>query len=584
MAHHELRTHPLVIRRVQVLRTHDVTARMRRITVGGEQLRTFSASGFDLPAFTCPVFDDHIKLIFSARGDVEGALPVQRALSIDWPECDHRLGRDYTPRRWDEQAGELDLDFVLHGEGPAAEWARTACPGDDLWFVGPKSSTLLPEDIDHFVLAGDETALPAIGRFLDERPDPAPAHIVVQVAHDSARQHLALGPNDTIDWIVSEDPRALDPAVRTLDWPDGRTYVWIAGESSSLLPLRRWIKRDRQVPKTHTSITGYWTAQTNATRSRRADLTVLDPMPWFACRAAIELGLLDRLEEESVPVTDLADGTADITPLIDYLVHLEILAVVRAADGTRLLTLGPRGSLLQADEHARETYFGPGHGGDILPALSSLAAGARAHTSAWEVTHGLSRANAITNDPELFDEQMHEAQTLEFVARGVLTLDTWRAAQHIVISGPGAITLARAAAEADDPSTITISTQRAPAGLMRTYAAGLCPVGEPASADLVVSALEAEPRSDAEVSALLADLGGLANRCLLVEESTPEVPGLAGHAGTDYALRQGLLTFAATGTARRTAESLTRLAEAAGWTVCHIERLGWDYVVLDLSR
>ncbi|MGO2524925.1 MAG: siderophore-interacting protein [Brevibacterium aurantiacum] len=584
MAHHDLRTHPLVVRRVQVLRAQDVTSRMRRITVGGQQLRAFSASGFDLPAFTCPGFDDHIKLIFSASGDVEGALPVQRASSIDWPECDHRLGRDYTPRRWDERMGELDLDFVLHGDGPAAEWARSACPGDDLWFVGPKSSTLLPEDIDHFVLAGDETALPAIGRFLDERPDPAPAHIVVQIAHDSARQNLALGPTDTIEWVVSEDPRALDPAVRALSWSAGRTYIWIAGESTSLLPLRRWLKRDRQVPKTHTSITGYWTVQTNEARSRRADLTVLDPMPWLACRVAIDLGLLDRLEEESVPEAELAVDTADIAPLIDYLVHLDILAVAKASEGPRLLSLGPRGSLLQSDEHARETYFGPGHGGDILPVLSSLAGAIRASTSAWEVAHGVSRANAIAKDPELFDEQMHEAQNLEFVARGVITLDAWRAAQHIVVSGPGAITLARAAAEADDPSAISISARRAPADLIRTHAAGLCPVGEPAHADLVVSALEAEPRSDAEVGALLAELGELANRCLLVEESTPEVPGLAGRAGTDYAVREGLLTFAATGAAPRTAESLSQLAEAAGWVVCHIERLGWDYVVLDLSR
>lgn len=118
----------------------------------------------------------------------------------------------------DHRAGELHLDFVVHGEGPAETWSASAREGDELWFVGPKSSLRLPERLDWILLVGDETALPAIGRFLDERPLDAPAHVLVTVPDEAARQELALRDGDTITWVVAEpgDPAALDAAVRAL--------------------------------------------------------------------------------------------------------------------------------------------------------------------------------------------------------------------------------------------------------------------------------------------------------------------------------------------------------------------------------
>lgn len=115
-------THPLVLRELTVARLIDVTPRMRRVTLTGDQLRAFSNAGFDLPAFVSDGFDDHVKLVFSETGDATEALPVQRAHSIDWLENTVTLTRDYTPRRFDPVLGELDLDFVRHGDGPAATW------------------------------------------------------------------------------------------------------------------------------------------------------------------------------------------------------------------------------------------------------------------------------------------------------------------------------------------------------------------------------------------------------------------------------------------------------------------------------
>ncbi|MEB4616465.1 siderophore-interacting protein, partial [Leucobacter sp. M11] len=114
MAQHRFRPLPLVHRRLTVLRVARVTPRMLRVTLGGEELTGFTRDGLDLAAFDSPGFDDHVKLIFAPGGDLAAALPRQLADTIDWPAAPHRETRDYTPRRFDPVAGELDLDFVLH--------------------------------------------------------------------------------------------------------------------------------------------------------------------------------------------------------------------------------------------------------------------------------------------------------------------------------------------------------------------------------------------------------------------------------------------------------------------------------------
>ncbi|KAJ8141140.1 hypothetical protein OY671_005690, partial [Metschnikowia pulcherrima] len=260
---HRSRTHPLVSRRVEVARVVDVTPRMRRVTLVGPELGAFERDGSPMPAFDAPGFDDHVKLVLASDGDVASASPVQRAHGIDWPPAPNRQGRDYTPRRWDPVAGELDLDLVSHGDGPAAAWAGAARPGDASWFVGPKASTVWPDDVDWASLAGDETASPAIGRFLDERPVDAPVQVVVTVGDASARQDLASRDGDTVRWVVAPegDRGALGEAVRAITWWPGRVYAWAASESRASSPVRRHLTRERGAPRTHVDVTGYWHAQ-----------------------------------------------------------------------------------------------------------------------------------------------------------------------------------------------------------------------------------------------------------------------------------------------------------------------------------
>ena len=97
MAQHDLIVHPLVLRSVRVAAVTDLSPRMRRVTLTGEELGAFTRDGIPLPAFASPGFDDHVKLIFAADGDLAAALPVQLPHGIEWGASESRQGRDYTP-------------------------------------------------------------------------------------------------------------------------------------------------------------------------------------------------------------------------------------------------------------------------------------------------------------------------------------------------------------------------------------------------------------------------------------------------------------------------------------------------------
>ncbi len=127
----------------QVIRTADLTPRMRRITLGGEGLSPL-LTGTRLPA-------DAIKLYLPVPGK-PGFMPEFRVL----PSEENPFSiRAYTIRRFDREALELDIDIVLHGDSPGSVWARNVQPGDQIGFVGPRHDYLAVEDVDWLLLAGD---------------------------------------------------------------------------------------------------------------------------------------------------------------------------------------------------------------------------------------------------------------------------------------------------------------------------------------------------------------------------------------------------------------------------------------------
>lgn len=583
MASRTFTTHPIVLRRLEVARVVDVTPRMRRVTLTGLQLSEFERDGLVLQPFESTGFDDHVKLIFASDGDIAGALPVQLAETIDWPESSNRLMRDYTPRRVDLTKGEVDLDFVLHGEGPAASWAQSVAVGDDLHMAGPKSSLILPDEIDWVLLAGDETALPAIGRYLDERNDAIPVQIVIEIEHEDAIQELAVRDGDTIRWVVNGVglTTPLATAVQEVEWWDGAPYAWAAAESASLLPLRRWLARQKNIPKTHVNITGYW--HTVTAKADVADVpmdanSLLSPVAWFATRAALSLGLLDAVADRPSTVREMAqshgiDQGATRT-LVDYLLSIDVLGWADEAAG--LLLLGGVGEHVLGDEHLRGSLEDSLESRTIW-ALGELAQAATQGTSAYVRQHGRSLREDIDSSLDFASEKLADVVGFDFVVRGVLALPQVIEAKSVLTTGFGSVALVGALAQG---RTVTVFDSPVVLEAIRLNLAddAIDLTTQLGQADLLICALALVSRTDSQAISLLRDFTAVSDRALVIEEI--DGPGL----GTAHVTEHRLVDLAATGVSIRGIDEIARIAEAAGWDVTRTSTLGWNYEVFELTR
>lgn len=584
MAQHRMIVHPLVLRQVHVTRVRDVTTRMRRITLGGEQLGPFHRDGLDLPGFASPGFDDHIKLIFASDGDVHAVLPTQVENGIEWAPSHTRQARDYTPRRFDPVAGELDLDFVRHGHGPAATWAQHARPGDELWFAGPKTSTVPPQHSPWVLLAGDETALPAIGRFFEQRPVDAPVRAVITVTDPAARQDLAVREDDLVEWVVADpgDEEALITAVRTVEALPGVPYVWAAAESRALLPLRRHATQTLGAPKTQINITGYWHKTTDdqpetatATAGRAAVET--SPVGWFTVRAALRLGLLDALVSGPRSAQALARQLAVDPAQLDVLVDALAAHQVLTRDHTGRVGLGPVGEQLADDEHARERYDGL-HADQVL-ALAELPAALTRGSSAWAAVHGRSLRELAQDDRAHYEELVEEAEGLVHLVTALPKRAVWGRQRRVGVTGPGALAVADILHE---HTTAQVSIVEAPEPLkvLRDAAGDDCPhefIDQWARHDVVATALALGHRTEQETTALLTELRTIASAAVLVERLAPD--GLNPVAATEDAL----LHLATLGTPPPGPEQVARLAAVTGWTVTARQKLGWGIECVELT-
>ena len=210
--------HEIRQRRLNVLRVTDLTPRMRRVTLGGPELQGFTSLGTD----------DHIKLLFAETAEQQHAIDA-RTLNREGGE--RPTMREYTPRRIDLQANELDIDFVLHGDGPASTWAAQAAPGQTLDIAGPRASMVVPDIFEAYLLIGDETALPAIGRRLEALPAGRRVVAVIQVHDEQERQPLPSQAQVDVIWSVRGRDDLL-ATVEALPLPVGTLYAWVAMEKN----------------------------------------------------------------------------------------------------------------------------------------------------------------------------------------------------------------------------------------------------------------------------------------------------------------------------------------------------------------
>ncbi|MGY1746827.1 siderophore-interacting protein [Blastococcus sp. SYSU D00695] len=188
---------------------------------------------------------------------------VARDGRVVWPVGAHGVAlRSYTARRQDPGRGEVEIDFVLHGDGPAATWAAGAAPGALLAVAGSGELGIRPAT--SLLLAGDETALPAISRILAEAPPATTGLALVEVAGPEEEQPLAAPPGVTVRWLHRDgtppgEGSLLADAVAALDPPAGDdVFAWVAAESAAVRAIRGDLRSRWGLGRAGHHAIGYW--------------------------------------------------------------------------------------------------------------------------------------------------------------------------------------------------------------------------------------------------------------------------------------------------------------------------------------
>jgi NADPH-dependent ferric siderophore reductase len=249
----------------EVVSTEQLTPHMVRVVVGSSNFDNFVPSKFS---------DSYVKLVF-IDDDIDVAAlpqPLTQASFAALPPQKRPAVRTITVRRVDEDARQITVDIAVHGEhGVAGQWAATAEPGQPIYLMGPSGAYAPDPAADWHLLAGDESALPAIAAALEALPATAVGKVFIEVAGSDDEIPLTAPEGVAVNWVYrggradlvpeerAGDHAPLIEAVTTAHWLPGQVQVFIHGEAQVVMHnLRPYIRKVRGVDAQWASISGYW--------------------------------------------------------------------------------------------------------------------------------------------------------------------------------------------------------------------------------------------------------------------------------------------------------------------------------------
>ena len=214
-------------------------------------------SGPELEGFVVEEPAASVRLLLPPVGSVDLVIPKWNGNEFLMADGSRPLIRTFTPQ-WTEP-DSLALDLVIHAGGAASDWVLGAAPGDPVAVSGPGRGYTIDRTASAFLLAGDETAIPAIGQLLDRLPPGVPVAVHIEVVDLSARPPIPTHPLASVHWhgasqVVGEQ---LVRAIADAEIGDG-TMVWCAGEASAMHRVRTELFKNRGVPRSAATVRGYW--------------------------------------------------------------------------------------------------------------------------------------------------------------------------------------------------------------------------------------------------------------------------------------------------------------------------------------
>lgn len=248
-----------VYRPLQVMRRQDIRPRYVGITLAGSAVRDLY--------FQSP--DDDVRVVVPMDlNAIPGDLQVvfEPEYKVTYPEdAPPYEVKAYTIRRFDPDLGELDLEIALHDKGHGDFWARNAQPGQTVLVAGAWGSWAFSGQMDHLVMIGDETALPAIGHMIEKQEMTRSITVVAEVRDgaDELEWSIPVDLDCTIHWVHRGNQR---PGRNTLLLEGVRKHIplldntlyWGNGESSTMREIRRYLVDELGVHRKAILIGGYW--------------------------------------------------------------------------------------------------------------------------------------------------------------------------------------------------------------------------------------------------------------------------------------------------------------------------------------
>ncbi|MGW5746017.1 siderophore-interacting protein [Amycolatopsis sp. NPDC003861] len=244
-----------------------ITLEVRATTAPSPAFRTITLGGPGLAEFEPAGDDQAVRLFFPRVGQDRLRMPTLdnegwMAELLVLPKSRRPWVRNYTIRR--ARPGEIDIEFALHdGDAPAADWARRVRPGDPGGVFDLGVSYLPPPGVSWQLLAGDESALPAILAILEHAGAGLVAEVFLEVPSPADVREIEAPPGVRVHWLPRPGPGRRPgvlalTTIRDAVLPSGPAYAWVAGEAALATGVRRHLVRDRGWPKADIAFLGYW--------------------------------------------------------------------------------------------------------------------------------------------------------------------------------------------------------------------------------------------------------------------------------------------------------------------------------------